>query len=52
MIIIIVVVVFVVVYSATNRNEFQKQKNNVEKSATDCEPIVYTMLDSQHLTTL
>jgi hypothetical protein len=51
------------VHSASNRNEYQKQKNNVsgEQSAashkTDsltviCEPIVYKMWDPQHLTTL
>jgi hypothetical protein len=48
------------VYSASNRTEYQKQKNNVSvdkaRSALKadiltaiCEPTVYTMWDPQHL---
>jgi hypothetical protein len=51
------------VYSASNRNEYQKQKNNVSWSRPQpmrragnltaiSEPIVKTMWDPQHLTTL
>jgi hypothetical protein len=51
------------VYSASNRNEYQKQKNKVsgeqsrmvrkaDKPTGICEPIIYTIWDPQHLTTL
>jgi hypothetical protein len=47
------------VYSASNRNEYQKQKKvcEVERGryvglTAICEPIVWTMWDPQHLTTL
>jgi hypothetical protein len=49
-------------YSASDRNEYQKHKNVSESKvlqvrradnfATIFEPIVYTIWDSQHLTTL
>jgi hypothetical protein len=51
------------VCSASNRNEYQKRRNNAagsrallvrraDKLTAICEPTVYTMWDPQHLTTL
>jgi hypothetical protein len=51
------------VYSDSNRNDHQKQKNNVlgsrarpvrkaDNLTATCEQILYTMLDHQHITTV